>query len=49
MSGQRLYVYVKGEEPHKRVNIELVGNFDGTPPTPVASYDGARKQEAPRY
>ena len=37
--GQRAYHYVRGPQPHRRISVVLVGNKDGTPAVPVASYD----------
>jgi hypothetical protein len=39
IGGELSYHYVRGEPPYRRITVVLVGNKDGTPPTPVASYD----------
>ena len=39
--GLRAYHYVRGPHPLRRITVVLVGNKDGTPPEPYASYDDA--------
>ena len=40
-SGMRAYFYTRGPKPYNRITVVLVGNKDGTPPVPNASYDKA--------